>query len=346
MFSKNLTYYRLKQNMTKKELAERVGVTAMAITKYEKGERVPNIETIKRIAGALDAKIADFLAARNKNLEFKHGEFRKGCALAVGRQDLVHESIEEYFSRFFTIVDILGEKVLSDVPEFGNIELVEDDEENARRIRAWLNIAMDGPVPELISVLENKGILIYLLNYKNESFSGINGVVNERPYVVANKNMNPERQRSTIIHELSHLLFIWPQNMKQSDCEKRATAISGAFLFPKVDAVRELGYKRSAISNDMGIVAKEYGISMQLLAKRARLSDIIPDQVYRNFCIAAAQAGWRKNEPSRIEQEETTLFKQLIYRAIAEDAISVQRGAELLGTSYDEVSKECFIEVP
>ena len=59
-----------------------------------------------------------------------------------------------------------------------------------------------------------------------------------------------------------------------------------------------------------------------------------------------AQGGWRKNEPSRIEQEETTLFKQLVYRAIGEDAISVQRGAELLGTSYEEVSKECFVEVP
>jgi len=346
MFSKNLTYYRLKQNITKKELAKRIGVTAMAITNYEKGERVPNIETIKNIAAALNANVADFLTARNKNLAFKHCEFRKGCALAVGRQDLVHESIEEYFSRFFTILDILGDKVLPDVPEFGNIVLADDDEENARRIRAWLNIAMDGPVPELISVLENKGILIYLLDYRNESFSGINGVVNERPYVVANKNMNPERQRSTIMHELAHLLFVWPDELKQSECEKRATAISGAFLFPKVDAIRELGFKRSMISNDMVIVAKEYGISMQLLAKRARLLDIIPENIYREFCIAVNKVGWRKNEPSRIEQEETTLFKQLVYRAIGEDTISVQRGAELLGTSYDNVSKECFDEVP
>ena len=35
MFGKNLTYYRLKAGMTKKELAERAGVSQMTITHYE-----------------------------------------------------------------------------------------------------------------------------------------------------------------------------------------------------------------------------------------------------------------------------------------------------------------------
>ena len=39
MFEKNLKYYRLKKNMSMKDLAEACGVTSMAISNYESGKR-------------------------------------------------------------------------------------------------------------------------------------------------------------------------------------------------------------------------------------------------------------------------------------------------------------------
>ena len=66
MFNKNLKYYRLKQNMSKKELASLVNVTPMAITHYESGERRPNMETIKALASALGVRVSDFLSRRNE----------------------------------------------------------------------------------------------------------------------------------------------------------------------------------------------------------------------------------------------------------------------------------------
>ena len=53
MFSKNLKYYRLRKQMSKKELAEKVNVTPMAITNYENGDRKPNMETMKALADAI-----------------------------------------------------------------------------------------------------------------------------------------------------------------------------------------------------------------------------------------------------------------------------------------------------
>lgn len=38
MLSKNLKYYRLKNNLSKKELASKVNVSPMAITHYENGD--------------------------------------------------------------------------------------------------------------------------------------------------------------------------------------------------------------------------------------------------------------------------------------------------------------------
>ena len=92
------------------------------------------------------------------------------------------------------------------------------------------------------------------------------------------------------------------------------------------------------------MVCKEYGISLFMLAKRARLCNIINDSAERDFYIKASKMGWRKNEPDwGIQKEEPTLFKQLVYRAVSEEEISVQKGAELLKVSYDSVTRDCFI---
>ena len=48
----------------------------------------------------------------------------------------------------------------------------------------------------------------------------------------------------------------------------------------------------------MQLVAKEYGISMYLLIKRAQLLNIISENLAKKFYIYASSIGWRKNEPT------------------------------------------------
>ena len=346
VFSKNLKYYRLRKRMSKKELAAKANVTAMAITNYEKGERRPNMEILKALAAALEVRVADFLAVRNDNIVFTHGEFRKNSSLSSSQQDYICESVEEYFNRFMSVVEILGGDVLPNAPACHSLSLSQDPEENAAALRAHLGFAKDGPIEDLIGKLENKGILIYECDCGNNNFSGMNGFVNDRPYIVLNPKMNPERNRSTTIHELAHLMFSWPDGIDEKEAEQMATAASGAFLFPQPDVLRELGVRRSAVANDMIPVAKEYGISMMLLVKRAELCGVISQTVAKNFFFFFSQAGWRTAEPSRIGIERPMLFEQLVYRAVNEEDISVQRGAELLKVPYDKVLAMChFTEV-
>ena len=72
MFEKNLKYYRLKNNMSMKDLAEACGVSSMAISNYESGKRKPDMDTINKLAEVLGVYVVDFLASRNTNLSFKH----------------------------------------------------------------------------------------------------------------------------------------------------------------------------------------------------------------------------------------------------------------------------------
>ena len=342
MLNKNLKYYRLKKNMSKKELASRIGVTPMAVTYYESGERRPDMKTIKALAKALDVKTADFLSNRNQNLVFAHGEFRKGSKLTAGQQDYIREDVEEYMGRFYSAVDILGGEVMPDAPEVHKIMLAGNPEEDAEKMRDYLGISATGPVGNLIQLLENRGILVYACNIENDAFSGMNGRVNGRPYIIFNKHMSPERIRSTIAHEVAHFIFIWPDEMKEKEIEKMTTAMSGAFLFPETDAKRELGLRRTRISKDMELICREYGISMYLLVKRAALCGIITGTIEKDFYIKAGKAGWKKNEPVRSDPEVPFLFEQLVFRAVSENEITVQKGAELLKQPYKFVADHCF----
>lgn len=342
MFNKNLKFYRLRKNLTKKALASMCGITSMAVTNYENGDRKPSMEILKALAKALDVRVTDFLAVRNDNLEFQHAEFRKNSALTVTQQEYIRAAVEEYFNRFYSTVEILGGEVLPDYPKCHQIELKEDDEENATALRKHLGFSVYGPIGDLVEALENIGILIYYCDIANDKFSGMNGFINSRPYIVVNSNMSTERIRSTISHELAHLMFIWYKSMDESAVEKKATSIAGAFLLPEKDAKRELGVKRKGITGDMRFVCREYGISMYLLAKRAEQCNIITKSAAKDFYIKASQFGWRKNEPSwRDHKEEPQLFQQLVYRAVNEEEISIQKGAELLRMPFNDVKEHC-----
>ena len=340
MFSKNLKYYRLKAGLTKKALAEASGLTPMAVTHYEAGDRKPSMESLLTLTSALGVSLADLLRRRNAKLSFAHGDFRKGASMGAAAQELVRESVEEYFGRFYDVLECLGGEVLPPAPECGTLPVTHDVEADAVAMRRRLGVELVGPVPDLVGVLENRGILFMALEGADERFSGISGFADGRPYVVVNASMSPERNRSTIVHELAHLVFAWG-GIEGKAQEDYATAVSGAFLLPAADAIRELGLRRRAVTRDMEMVAREYGVSMMLLAKRANLAGIISDPAYRAFCIAASKRGWRKSEPSRIEPERSELFEQLVYRAVCEDDMSIQRGAELLGRTFDEVAHEC-----
>lgn len=345
MFEKNLKYYRLKKNMSKKELADSLGVSAMAISNYESGKRTPDIEMITKLAEILGIKITDFMATRNSDLVFQHNEFRKHSDLSKSEQEFIQESVEEYFARFFDAVECLGGNPLPNPPKCHGIKYTGDYEVDSQALRKYLDFPKDGPVDELIIILENKGIIVFEIDIDNDHFSGMNGIVNGHPFIVINKNITPERKRTTIVHELSHIMFDWGKTPNK-ECEKSCTGIAGAFLITKDDLLRELGPRRTRFTKDMELVCEEYGISIYLLVKRSAQVGIISPSLEKGFYIKANKMNLRDKEPNRVRgAEEPLLFRQLVLRAINEEGISIQRGAELLNTNYSELEKYCELVV-
>lgn len=341
MFGKNLKYYRLKKDMTKKDLADACGLTSMAISNYESGKRMPDMAMIKKMADVLDIYVVDFLDSRNMDLEFKHCEFRKNTKLTKSQQEFVRESVEEYFSRFFDAIDCLGGNPLCDPIKCHTLSLSENYQDNALTLREHLHLSPTGPVDELVATLENLSILVFEIEVINDAFCGMNGTVNNYPYIVINKKMRAERKRTTIAHELAHIMFDW-SSISDSDQERMATEIAGAFLISNDDLIRELGQKRTRLTKDLNMVCEEYGISMYQLIMRARQANIVSESFAKEFYIYANKAKWKQNEPNRVlKAEQPLLFKQLVCRAVNEEGISIQRGAELLNIPISELNDYC-----
>ncbi|MGN8875284.1 helix-turn-helix domain-containing protein [Pseudoflavonifractor sp. HCP28S3_F10] len=63
-----IRFIRLEKGMTQKQVAERCGMADSAIRKYESGTQTPKIETLRRIAEALDVSIYELLSKEEKEV--------------------------------------------------------------------------------------------------------------------------------------------------------------------------------------------------------------------------------------------------------------------------------------
>lgn len=54
-----IKYWRCEKGITQKQLAEKANISEISIRKYEANDRTPKIETIKKIADALNVTIGD-----------------------------------------------------------------------------------------------------------------------------------------------------------------------------------------------------------------------------------------------------------------------------------------------
>ena len=339
MVGKNIRYYRLMRKMSQDALAQAVGVGKMAISNYESGKRNPDYEISRKLSSALGISLSQLMAQENTDINIQHGAFRKQSALTRSQQEVIQGKADRYLERLYEAASCVGDSALPAVPEYEQVPA--DDYENAgQHLRLILRLSFNGPVGNITDILENCGFIICPIDFSERGFSGISGMVNGRPFIAVNINMPAERQRFTLIHELSHLVFSFRKDQNE---EHMVDGIAGAFLLPKEDILRELGPKRSDIRGDLRYIQREYGISMAAIVMRASQTGIITRSVYENTMKWMSAKGLRTDEQSGIIPERTHFLEQLTSRAVAEEEIGISKAAELLEMPLADVRRLCYV---
>lgn len=68
VFGKFIARIRKEKNMTQADLAERIGVTDKAVSRWERGVGFPDINTLEPLARALDISILELMRSQKSDI--------------------------------------------------------------------------------------------------------------------------------------------------------------------------------------------------------------------------------------------------------------------------------------
>ena len=85
---KRLKAARIAKGVTQTELAARIGVTAQAVSSFEKGKKEPKMEMVKRIAEALGISVAELYGRTDLTDLWSNAACMGYCLIAMRRANL------------------------------------------------------------------------------------------------------------------------------------------------------------------------------------------------------------------------------------------------------------------
>lgn len=347
LFAERFKSARLMNGFSLQDLSDNLGnkITRQALHKYEKGEVMPDSEMLDILCEVL--KVRPDYFSRETIVELGTISFRKLQRFPPKDQNCIIERTREVLSRYLELEEILGLKKTFEHPDPNSkISSTEDIEEFAHKIRDKWKLG-NGPIINVSELLEENNIKVLELDTK-EGFDGMQTWINEKdiPVIVLNvgKLKSSDRKRFTAFHELGHLLLPL-EGIDEKLAERYCHRFAGAMLLPKEVILNEIGRKRSKISiQELGFLKQQYGISIQAIIFRLGDLGVITESYKKYYFQYINQMGWKVEEPYAYEGKETSnRFEQLIYRALAEDIISMSKAASLKNMKLAEFRSKSLI---
>jgi Zn-dependent peptidase ImmA (M78 family)/DNA-binding XRE family transcriptional regulator len=330
---KRIEMARRAAGMSQRALAEAAGLSAMAISKYERGLVVPGSEALLRLAKALDMRVEYFL--RPLSVTLSAPVYRKRTALPKKQEAMILGQVQDWLERYLEVESLFGEPAEFRYPRGfpRQVNTMDEVEQAALDLRLAWSLGQD-PFENLVEALEDRGMRVGLVQ-GHDAFDALTFRTDELGPVIALKSDLPgDRQRFNLAHELGHML-LEPVDL---DSENAANRFAAAFLVPAAAALFELGERRSELGMyELHLLKHKYGLSMQAWIYRARDLGIVSEATFRQLNQRFRQNGWHRREPGdQIPPEEPGRMKRLVLRALAEELVSPSRAAELLGAPLQE----------
>jgi Zn-dependent peptidase ImmA (M78 family)/DNA-binding XRE family transcriptional regulator len=340
-FSERLKSARIMKGYSLQDLTDALNnaVSKQALNKYEQGLMKPESDVLIKICNALDVRPDYFTRETSINLE--NVEFRKLRKLSAKESARIKEKTVDILERYFELEDILGidEQFVNPIVDL-EINSYQDVEKAADRLKELWKLGED-PLPNVIELLEDHNIKVVEIEAGDE-FVGLatwKGIKN--PVIVVNSSLKADRKRFTVLHELGHILMK-VNHQEEKDREFLCHSFAGAMLIPRESLIKELGPSRSQIYlNELVYLKEQFGVSIQAIMFRAKHLGIISESFHKNFMIYLSMKGYKKNEPGDYKgSEKSNRFKQLLFRAVAEEIISTSKAAALDNKKLSEFRED------
>lgn len=342
MFSERLQQARRASGLSLRKLAEQVSVSAMMVSKYERGESLPSSSVLLELSDALGVQVEYFFRTANIDLErvehcnklrWKLPKLAESKVLADTRDQLErwHE-LDAIVPAPWFVQFSLPRNLPDSIATLDEIELA------AVLVREHWELGLNS-IPDLVDTLEARGLKVCTTRFDDPRFKGMSARAGLHRIVVVGRLWPGDRQRFTLAHELGHLVLD-DRLAGEVDKEKAADRFAGAFLVPAAKVIESLGARRRSLEiYELYLLKQEFGLSIGAWTDRAVDNGVIAKSTHSTFWRMLQSKGWDKVEPGdRYPSETPRLFELSVYRALGEHWISEPRAAELLSTSVHELA--------
>ena len=230
--------------LTQTELAERISLTRQAISAFEQGAKHPDGSTMFAIAEAVAQPIAYFFA----DMPEAFGPFSARTFRAFGAATRRRNDQCKVLSEWLTLITAFyGRKVNFPTPNIphasapinGAAYEEEEIENAATTVRRTWGLG-DGPIGNLVKLLESRGVFVGHLPLPNETVNAFSFWSGAMPFILTGTDdTTAVRRRFDLAHELGHLVLhqgIGEEELEHKDIldrvEAEANKFAGAFLLP------------------------------------------------------------------------------------------------------------------
>ena len=337
MIAERLRMARLAAGQSQDELGRAVGVSKMAISKYETGSVVPGSARLVDLAEALGAPVAWLLdpapAGRVWPIAARAHPLRDRLSSAESAALLARAAV--WLERY-RAAEIAAGVMPPAGPRLDSFLIagLDDAESAADRVRESWSLGADA-IESVVEALEDHGVPVQLIEGASPVDAYAITSEDGRPAVLV-AHQPGDRQRFSLAHELAHLVLA-PSDAV--DPEKAAHRFAAAFLVPGDTARRELGAHRHALSVDeLRSLKRKYGFSMQAWVRRARELGIVSRRTAASQLAGMRAWGWEDAEPLEgVAAEVPARLERLVLRALAEGEVTESRASELLAVPVDSL---------
>ena len=283
-----LTQARRLVGMTKKAVADTLGVSSVAVGQWEAGTHPPRPDHVGGLSDSLGVSAAFFAAGRPyARLESSAAHFRslrKTPAIQRAKAIAFTEQVWE-------LVFALEKRVqlpAVDLPGFSAGEVNKGDmptapAEAAQELRRRWSLGT-GRIPQLVRTMERHGIVVTLTPVAGSATKNVDAFSTShlpRPVVVLTPDRANDvyRHRFTAAHELGHLLLHPDAAPGDPLQEREADAFAAELLTPAAVITPLLPTRMDLHVLDR--LSKEWGVAVESLIYRCREVGAISEPAYR-----------------------------------------------------------------
>jgi Zn-dependent peptidase ImmA (M78 family)/DNA-binding XRE family transcriptional regulator len=364
--SQNLRRLRDARKLSQAELAERAKLSRVAYGNIESGVATPKVDTLLRIAAALDVKLQDLLTPVRL---LKAVRFRAAKKMTSREQVLV--DVSRWLEDYSELETMLHDRVRYRLEKLTKIYSAKTGAKRGRdaaaAVRRELDLQPGEGIRDICGLLQERaGIKVYPLPLASEGFFGLSvGAADGGPAVVVNvwDRISVERWIFTAAHELGHLLlhlaaYDVTRRDEDAEQEKEADQFASHFLMPddvfmsewkearglplfervlKIKRIFRVSYRTVLYRLSEHGYGSDLWMQFQVAHKRRfghglKKADEPHGLLPTDFRAAIVEAR-AADEPRRLSSDDFVEDRlcSLVRAAVDKQIISVGRAAEILG---------------